>query len=125
MPHVIEPVDPKLMVEANELLAKERGRGDPTVTIVMNFADKHSSDELLALTYRLQALAKLIVGGHGPAWVLDVKGKKYKLVNEAMFRAAARAPLSIDEDQLISELSFDVDAFLKLALEESDTDGRA
>jgi len=67
MLHVIKPVDPDLLIEANKVIAKEKGKGDPTVTIVMNFAGTHDSDELLALSYRLQALAKLIVEGHGPA----------------------------------------------------------
>jgi hypothetical protein len=124
MRHVIEPVDPALIVEANNVVAKDRGKGgDPMVTLVMNFGDSHDAEELLALTYRLQALAKLIVAGHGPAWVINAKGKKYKLVNEAMFRAAARAPLWIADDQLVGDLSFDPDEFVRLALEESDTHG--
>lgn len=45
------------------------------------------------------------------------------MVNEALFRVAARAPLS--EAKTVGEVSFERDAFMKIALEESEADGTA
>jgi hypothetical protein len=45
------------------------------------------------------------------------------MVNEALFRAAARAPLS--EARTVGDVSFNHDAFMKIALEESEADGTA
>jgi hypothetical protein len=45
------------------------------------------------------------------------------MVNEALFRAAARAPLF--EARRVGEVSFDLDTFTKIALEEAETEGRA
>jgi hypothetical protein len=45
------------------------------------------------------------------------------MVNEALFKAAARAPLF--EAKTVGDVSFDRDEFMKIALEESETDGEA
>ena len=125
MLHVVKPVDPKLLIEANDAVSAQRGKGDATFTMIAHFDNRLEADDLLAISYRLQALASLIQKGEGPAWVIHSKGKEYKLVNEAMFRAAAITPLSIEEDQLMANLAFDTDAFLENALAESDTTGSA
>jgi hypothetical protein len=71
------------------------------------------------------ALARLIQNGEGSAWVIKAKGKTYRLVDQAMFRAAATTPLSIDGDEPVTNIAFDTDAFLQKALGESKTHGSA
>lgn len=51
----------------------------------------------------------------------DVKGKKYLLVNEALFRAVAVAPLR----EIDGDIGFDPEEIVRLALELSDEEGRA
>jgi hypothetical protein len=125
MLHVIKPVDPKLLIEANNAVAARRAKGDAVVTMVAHFDNRLDTKELIAINYRLMALAKLIQKGEGPAWVIEAKGKRYKLVNKAMFRAAAITPLSIEDDEMIGNIAFDTDAFLQNALAEANTEGSA
>jgi hypothetical protein len=86
-------------------------------------ADDHKPEEILAVSYRLGALAKLIQDGEGQNWTITVLHKTYKLVNEAMFRAAARAPLF--EARTVGHVAFDPKTFLPIALEESESEGAA
>jgi hypothetical protein len=51
------------------------------------------------------------------------KVREYQLVNEALFRAAARAPLF--EARTVGDVSFDPEMFVKIALEESEAEGSA
>ena len=44
-------------------------------------------------------------------------------MNEALFRAAARAPLF--EARTVGDMSFDPETFVKIALEESEAEGSA
>ena len=50
-------------------------------------------------------------------------GDNYHMVNETLFKAAARAPLL--EARTVGEVSFDLDTFMKIALEEAETEGGA
>jgi hypothetical protein len=123
---VIKPVDSELLIEASTAVAARKGKGgDPAVSIIMHFDNRLDAEMLKCIAYRLVALSNLVEEGIGPGWVLNVKGKRYKLVNEAMFRAAAITPLSIDENDIIGNLAFDANTFLKTALAESETDGSA
>jgi hypothetical protein len=45
------------------------------------------------------------------------------MVNEALFKAAARAPLM--EARTVGDVSFDRDTFVKIALQESESEGTA
>jgi hypothetical protein len=121
----VKPVDPKLLIEANEALTARQGKGDPALTLVAHFNNRLDPDELVAIDYRLMALANLIKAGEGSAWVSHSKGERYKLVDETMFRAAAITPLSIEDHLTVSSLSFDTDTFLKHALSEATTYGTA
>jgi hypothetical protein len=123
MQESIPPVPPELLIKANQAIAEKRGKGDPTVTVIAALADDHSADELLAVTYRLHALLKLVRSGKGPAWVMSIKGKEYKLVNETMFRTAATAPLKTANP--VGKIAFDPDEFLNIALAELDAGGTA
>jgi hypothetical protein len=77
----------------------------------------------MAVTCRLSALAKLIREGEGDKWTITVLHQDYKLVNEALFLAAARAPLF--EARTVGQISFDPKTFLPIALEESESEGTA
>jgi hypothetical protein len=67
----------------------------------------------------------LLKDGTKSPWVISKDGKDYKLVNEAVFRAAAITPLSIEENQITGTLTFHGATFLDNALSESETDGNA
>jgi hypothetical protein len=123
MLRVVKPVDPKLLIEANGALAARKG--DPAITLVQHFNGRLDPNELIAIDYRLMALANLIKAGQGSAWVTHSKGQRYKLVDEPMFRAAAMSPLCIEDHQTVATISFDTDTFIKHALFESDTEGTA
>jgi hypothetical protein len=124
MQEIVQPVEPELLIKANEVVGKNRGK-DPTISIIVALADHYPSKQLIATTYRLQAMQKLVLSGHGPAWIMNVKGKKYKLVNEAMFRAAAKAPLRYNPESPIGDMAFDAHEFLQAALAESSPEGTA
>jgi hypothetical protein len=122
----IPPVPFELLKKGHEGVIAEReqhGPGDPTFALVKTLADEHRPEEILAVSYRLGALAKLIQDGEGQKWTITVLHKTYKLVNEAMFRAAARAPLF--EARTVGQVAFDPKTFLPIALEESESEGSA
>jgi hypothetical protein len=123
--HVFTPVDPELLIEAADAVAARKGEGDATLTMIAHFNNRLPPEQLLAINYRLMALARLIQKGEGSAWVVKAKGKQYRLVDQAMFRAAAITPLSVDGDEPVKNVAFDTDAFLRNALEESKTYGSA
>ncbi len=99
------------------------GSAEPTVSLARFLHKDHKPEEILAISYRLGALAKLIKEGEGKPWTFAVAQDKFQMVNEALFRAAARAPLF--EAKTVGDVSFDHGAFMKIALEESETDGTA
>jgi hypothetical protein len=122
----IPPVPFELIRKGHEGVIADReehGPGDPTYALVKTLADNHKPEEIMAVSYRLSALAKLIREGEGGEWTITVLHKDYKLVNEALFRAAARAPLF--EAATVGQVSFDPKAFLPIALAESETEGSA
>jgi hypothetical protein len=122
----IPPVPFELLKKGHEGVIAEceqHGPGDPTFALVKTLADEHRPEEIMAVSYRLGALAKLIQDGEGQEWTITVIHKTYKLVNEAMFRAAARAPLF--EARTVSQVAFDPKSFLPIALEESESEGSA
>jgi hypothetical protein len=83
---------------------------------------RNISPRKLAVSYRLGALAKLLREGEGKPWTFATQDKLH-MVNEALFRAAARAPLF--EAKTVGEVSFERNAFMKIAVEESEADGTA
>jgi hypothetical protein len=120
----IPPVPAELIIKAAQQVTDDHeryGSAEPTISVIRAFAKTHSPDELLAVTYRLGALAKLIKDGQGGKWTITVLHQDYKLVNEALLRAAAHAPLS--EAGTVGEISFEPKAFLAIALEESEAEG--
>jgi hypothetical protein len=125
MTEIVPVVAAELLIKANKAIVNKRGKGDPTMTIIFAMGKEYPPEQLIATMYRLQAMQKLVLSGHGPAWVMNIKGKKYKMINEALFRAAAKAPLRFDPEAAIGEMAFNAEEFLQVALGESDTEGAA
>jgi hypothetical protein len=73
--------------------------------------------------YRLMALARVVGEGDGEAWTMTVDGEEYKLVSEAMVRAAAKAPLK--EAGVVGDIAFDAKQLLEIALQEAESEGSA
>lgn len=97
--------------------------GDSTVSLVRALHKEHKPEVILAIDYRLRALAKLIGEGEGKPWTYAVEEDGGHMINEALLRAAARAPLF--EAKIVKDVRFDLEEFMKIALEESDTEGQA
>jgi hypothetical protein len=121
----VPPIPVQLIMKANQAIADKQGEGDATVTVVVALGSEYEADDLLAAIYRLTAMQRIVLAGQGPGWVMDRTVEKYKLVNEAMFRAAARTTLRYESTRPISEMAFDTDEFLRNALEDSETTGTA
>jgi hypothetical protein len=116
----------ELIIKGHEGVTAYRerhGQADLTVALVTTLADGHKPDEIIAVSYRLGALAKLIREGEVAKWTIPVLNQEYQLVNESMFRAAARAPLF--EARTVGDVSFDPETFMKIALAESEAEGSA
>lgn len=123
--HIVDTVDPELLIEANQAVASRKGKGDATITLIAHFNGRLPPETLLAINYRLIALAHFVESGGRSPWILDPKGKRYKLIQTPLLRAAAVTTLSIEDNRPISELAFDADIFQKNALESSETEGGA
>jgi hypothetical protein len=112
------------LMAANKKAVADRetyGSADIPVSIISALADKISSQDVLAVMHRLYALANTMADGEGKAWRTDLENQDYTLLDEALFRAAARAPLM--EAERVAEMKFDLKQFLDIALEESKAEG--
>jgi hypothetical protein len=122
----IPPVPFNLIIKGHEQITADHekyGSAEPTVSLVRALAADHNPEEILAVSYRLGALAKLIKEGEGKPWTFAVTQDNYHMVNEALFRAAARAPLM--EAKTVGEVAFDPKIFTPIALEEAESEGNA
>ena len=99
------------------------GSGDITASIVMALGTNHSAEEMTAVWCRLVALTKALRSPGGEHWTLSIDKKDCALVNEALFRAAARAPLR--ENKNLGDMEFNANELLQLALEEANSEGSA
>ncbi len=119
-------VDPRHVIEAHQKIAGDHekyGSPDITVSIVSLFSGKLESKEILDITHRLFALANFLDTGQADQWLRKDTGNDYILVNEALLRAAARAPLM--EAEYIKDMSFDKEVFMSIVLEEAESEGKA
>lgn len=115
-----------VLIKGHESVIEDRDRlgpGDPTVSLIRALHKEQKPELILAVDYRLRALVKLISEGQGKPWTLATTVEGGHVVNEALFRAAARAPLFAAKT--VGEVAFNLDEFMKIALEESETDGQA
>jgi hypothetical protein len=122
----VPPVQAKLMIEVNQAVVEERekhGSTDVTISAVRTLHGRYRSEEILAVTHRLFALAAFLKTGDGASWLKEETGKDFVLLNDALFKAAARAPL--EEGEYIKDYLFQKDTFLPIVLEESETEGAA
>jgi hypothetical protein len=120
----VRPVSADLLTRANLAAAKgPRGFENAMISIVQALSQEVSPDDLLAITYRLQAMAHLLQreGEDIAGFTMSVDGKNYKLINDAALKAAATCPLSLPGR--MSDVRFDSDRFLELALSFAEAEG--
>ena len=125
MARYIRTVPPELLIRANAQVVADHetnGSADITASIVVALGTNHSAEEMTAVWCRLVALTKVLRSPDGERWALSID-KDCTLVNEALFRAAARAPLR--ENKNLGDMQFNVKEFLQLALEEASWEGSA
>jgi len=122
---MIPTVSVDLLMLADRKVAEDHEAGlspDPTVSVVSALHGKCKPEEMIAIERRLFALANLIVEGDGKAWTVNVEGKEYTLVHDALIRAAATAPLA--ETKMMSDLRFGSE-ILDIALQGAEPHGTA
>lgn len=121
MPEV-KPVSADLLIRANLAAADgPRGFQNAMISIVQALSKEASPDDLLAVSYRLQALAHFLDGEDIIGFAMSVDGKEYKLINDAALKAAAACPLSLPD--MMSDVRFDRNRFLELALTFTEVEG--
>jgi hypothetical protein len=81
----IETVSFDLIRQAIEAANNNRPAG-PTIAVIAALSKKYPSEQILAVTYRLQALANMMALQQTDHWTLDVADKEYRLVDEALFK---------------------------------------
>jgi hypothetical protein len=130
LPKKVKPIPAvpfSVLIKGHKGITEDRDRlgpGDPTISLIGTLHKELEPEVILAIDCRLRALAKLIAEGEGKPWTFAIAADSGgHMVNEALFKAAARAPLF--EAKTVGQISFDRDEFMKIALEESEADGRA
>lgn len=110
----VRAVSGDLMIRANAAAVKgPRGYENAMISMIQALSKEAEPDELLAISYRLQALANLAGGADLAGLTMTLHGKTYKLINEAAFRAAAVCPLRLAGT--MADVKFDHQTFLDLA----------
>ncbi len=120
---MIPTVSADLLVCAERKVAADHEAGltpDPTVSVVSALHGKCDAEEMLAIQYRLTALANLIVDGDGDAWTINIHGESHVLVAEPLLHAAASAPLA--EAPTLAEFRFGPE-ILDVALQDVEVEG--
>jgi hypothetical protein len=122
----VPTVDPDHVVEAHRKVVADReeyGSADPTASVVGLFAKRMEPHDVLNIVHRMYALANFLHRGEASEWLQRETGSDYILMNEAVLRAAARAPLN--EAEYMKDMSFDPKTFMPIVLEEAETEGKA
>jgi len=119
------PFDVLMMAHGGGIDDKdESGPDDASISpLLQTLQDEDEARIIRAIYYRLRALAKLLREGEGKPWTYAVANVKGLVVNEAVFKAAARA--SLFEADAVGQVAFDREEFMKIALEDSKAKGRA
>ena len=126
MTKYVPSVSVELLIKADRKVAEDHEDGlppDPMVSIVSALHGECEPDEMIAISHRLMALARIIESGGGKGWTIKVDGEEYTLVNEALIRAAATARLP--EAKTVGELKFDPKEILDITLHDADALGSA
>jgi hypothetical protein len=122
MANSVRKVSADLLIRATSAVADgPRGFENATISIIKALSKEASTDDLLAITYRLQALAKLTAGADISGLTMNLHGREYKLINEAALKAAAACPLVLRGK--FGECEFDREKFLQLALAFAEPEG--
>jgi len=118
----VREVPADLLIRANRAAADgPRGFENATISIIEALSKEVSTDDLLAITYRLQAFAKLTQGDDLTGLTMRLHGREYNLINEAAFKAAAAC--SLVPGDTVGEVEFDREEFLRLALSFAQAEG--
>jgi hypothetical protein len=124
MKKIVRTVSADLLIRANTAGAEgPRGYENAMISIIKALAKEAEPDELLAISYRLQALANLADGEDLAGLTMTLDGKTYKLINEAALRAAAVCPLRLAGT--MAKVKFEQHTFLDLALTFAEPEGTA
>jgi hypothetical protein len=124
MKKTVRTVPPDLLIRANTAAAEgPRGYENAMISMIKALSKEAEPDELLAISYRLQALANLAGDADLAGLTMTLHGKTYKLINEAAFRAAAVCPLRLAGT--MAKVKFDHQQFLDLALSFAEPEGNA
>ena len=121
----IPPVSADLMMCVARKFAEDSAAGlqpEPTILVITALHEMCGSEEMIAIQLRLTALCNLIIDGDGTAWTINVNGKDYTLVHEALCRAVATAPLTATK--MVGDLRFGPE-ILDIALRDADPSGSA
>jgi hypothetical protein len=122
MTEPVREVSADLLIRANEAASKgPRGFENATISIIKALSKEVSVDDLIAIGYRLQALATLTRGDGISGLTMNLHGREHKLINEAAFKAAATCPLVLRDTS--GEVEFDREEFLQLALSFAELEG--
>ena len=122
----VPAVQPERIIEAHQKVVADRekyGSSDVMVSVVSLFAGREKPEDILHITHRLFALANFLDKGGAGEWLMKETGTDYILVNEAVLRAAARAPLM--EAEYMKDMSFQKNTFMPLVLVEAEAEGKA
>jgi hypothetical protein len=118
----VREVPADLLIRANKAAADgPRGFENATISIIKTLSKEVSTDYLLAITYRLQALAKLTQGDDLTGFTMRLHEREYNLINDAAFKAAAAC--SLVPGETFGDVEFDREEFLRLAMSFAEAEG--
>jgi len=94
MAFTVNPVPLNVIIAAHEVVVANHGSGrDPFMAIAAALAKKHDHNDLANAVMRLRALAEIVKETNRSSWVMTLRGKDYKLINDPeSILNAAREP---------------------------------
>jgi hypothetical protein len=120
----IPKVSADLLIQANDAVGAAPNN-DPSIAIIKALSNRYQAGEVYAACVRLMALTKLIKPRGAKQWILEVRGQKYALIDRALFQAASQASLRATRDTPMTNIAFDPDELLNLALGAAGVEGSA
>jgi hypothetical protein len=112
----MQPVPIELMMAANQAIDDMRDSGADTLLIVSRaLRGRCSTWDVVSIYTRLNALSRAFKDVRSNKFIIYVIGQDYKIMNEVLFHAAARAHLTYDEAE--EDYVFDSTELMKVAEE--------
>jgi hypothetical protein len=112
----MQPVPVELVLAANQAIHDVHGSGaDTLLTISHALLGKCSTWEIVSVHMRLDALTRAFKGAPSNEFVINAHGRDYKIMNEVLFHAAAKVPMTYIETE--DEYVFDQAELMKIARE--------